>query len=119
MKERLLNDLVAAMKNKDKDTLKVIPYSLKKASKDFLDLELSKQGLDYEKKRSLKDEFTKEEKFYIYEDVFALKYLVKKLIIDGFHIGNKFVRFDKLTNSSQSLFDYKLTLLDDFYNKKK
>lgn len=101
-----------------KDTLKVFPYSLKKASKDFINLDLSKEGLDYEKKRSLNDKLTQEEKQYIYEDVFALKHIVKKLIVEGFYINGRFVKFNKLTNSSQSLYDYKQTLLEDYENLK-
>ena len=97
-----------------RDTLKVMPFSLKKCASDFIDLDMSKEGLDYEKKRTLEDVLTKEEKKYIYEDVFALKHLVKKLIVDGFYINGREVRYYKLTNSSQSLYDYKLTLLEDY-----
>ena len=100
-----------------KDTLKIIPFSLKKASKDLINLELSKEGLDYNKKRTLDDKLTYEEKKYIYEDVFALKYIVKKLCVEGFNVNGKEVKYTKITNSSQSLVDYKLTLLEDYNNK--
>lgn len=100
-----------------KDTFKIIPYSLQKSCSAFLDLELPKDGLDYDKVRNPKDKLNKEEKIYIYNDVYGLSYLVKKLIIDGFEIDGKVVRYSKITNSSQSLYDYKKTLLEDFENR--
>ena len=101
-----------------KDSFKIAPYSLQKCAKDFLGLKLSKGGLDYEKERSLDDELTIEELKYIYEDVFSLKYLVKLLIIDGVDMNGKKIIYDCLTNSAQSLKNYKETLLDDFINHK-
>lgn len=100
-----------------KDTYKIIPYSLQKSCSAFLGLELPKDGLDYDKVRNPKDKLNKEEKIYIYNDVYGLSYLVKKLIINGFEIDGKRVKYTKITNSSQSLYDYKKTLLEDFENK--
>ena len=54
---------------------------------------------------------------YIYDDVFGLKYLIKFCCIDGFDVNGKHVQFTKITNSSQSMYDYKQTLLEDYENK--
>lgn len=99
------------------DSYKILPNSLKEACKSFLNLELSKEGLDYNKQRTLEEKLTKEELSYIYDDVFGLKYLIKLCCIDGFDVNGKHVKFTKLTNSSQSLYDYKQTLLEDFEKK--
>ena len=99
------------------DTYKLVPYSLKKCCKDFLALDLGKDGLDYEKIRKPGDKLTSEEKKYIYDDVFGLSYLVKALKIDGLTLSGKTFRFTKLTNSGQSLHDYKLMLLHDYIKK--
>lgn len=99
------------------DTLKIAPFSLQKCCSDFLDLKLPKDGLDYNKIREYGEQLTNEEKVYIYNDVFGLSELVKKLIINGFWIDGKKVQYTKLTNSSQSLSDYKDTLLEDYLNK--
>ena len=56
------------------DTYKLVPYSLKKCCKDFLGLDLGKDGLDYEKIRKQGEHLTTEEKIYIYDDVFGLSY---------------------------------------------
>ena len=96
------------------DTFKIAPYSLQKCCKDFLKLHLPKDGLDYEKERSIYDFLTKEELSYIYNDVFGLSYLVKMLKIDGLDINGKHVVYTKLTNSGQSLEDYKETVLEDY-----
>ena len=101
-----------------KDTVKLFPLTLKAASKAFLDLELSKEGLDYKKVRDPKDILTFAELKYIYEDVFSLKYLVKKLCIEGFECFGKHVKYTKATNSGQSLYDYKETLLKDYKERK-
>lgn len=100
------------------DTYKLVPYSLKKCCSDFLGLNLGKDGLDYEKIRKPEDELTNEEKIYIYDDVFGLSYLVKALKIDGLTLSGKTFKFTKLTNSGQSLHDYKIMLLHDFLEKK-
>lgn len=99
------------------DTLKIAPYTLQKCCSAFLDLQLPKDGLDYNKIRSVDDKLTHEEKVYIYNDVFGLSEVVKKLIINGFWVDGKKVQYTKLTNSSQSLSDYKDTLLEDYRNK--
>ena len=99
------------------DTYKLVPYSLKKCCSDFLGLDLGKDGLDYEKIRKPDDELTTEEKIYIYDDVFGLSYLVKALKIDGLTLSDKTFKFTKLTNSGQSLHDYKIMLLHDFMQK--
>lgn len=100
------------------DTLKIVPYNLQKCCDAFLDLKLPKDGLDYEKIRNIEDELTFEEKVYIYNDVFGLSELVKKLIIKGFDVDGKHIQYTKLTNSSQSLSDYKETLLEDYLERK-
>ena len=99
------------------DSYKIIPKSLQSACSSFLGLNLPKDGLDYNKERTLNDELTKEELSYIYDDVFGLKYLIKLCCIDGFDVNGKHVKFTKLTNSAQSLYDYKITLLEDYENK--
>ena len=92
-------------------------WFLKKCCSDFLGLDLGKDGLDYEKIRKPGDQLTTEEKIYIYDDVFGLSYLVKALKIDGLTLSGKTFKFTKLTNSSQSLHDYKIMLLHDFLQK--
>ena len=99
------------------DSYKIIPQSLQSACSSFLDLNLPKDGLDYNKERTLEESLTKEEMDYIYDDVFGLKYLIKFCCIDGFDVNGKHVRFTKLTNSAQSMYDYKQTLLEDYENK--
>ena len=54
---------------------------------------------------------------YIYDDVFGLKYLIKFCCIDGFDVNGKHDQITKITNSSQSMYDYKQTLLEDYENK--
>ena len=100
------------------DTYKLVPYALKKCCEDFLGLELGKDGLDYKKIRKPGDELTTEEKIYIYDDVFGLSYLVRALKIDGLTLSGKTFKFTKLTNSGQSLHDYKIMLLQDFLEKR-
>ena len=99
------------------DSFKIIPQGLQDACKDFLGLELPKDGLDYDKQRTLDDELTQEEWNYIYDDVFGLKYLIKLCCVDGFEVNGKHIKFTKLTNSAQSMYDYKQTLLEDYENK--
>lgn len=96
------------------DTFKIVPFSLKKGCKEFLNLELGKDGLDYEKERSLNDNLTEEEFKYIYEDVYGLSYLVKLLKINGMEIEGKNVKFTEMTGSGQALMEYKYTLLQDY-----
>ena len=99
------------------DSYKLFPMKLKDVCKSFLDLELPKDGLDYNKERTLDDKLTKEELNYIYDDVFGLKYLIKLCCVDGFDINGKHIKFTKMTSSSQSLYDYKETLIQDYENK--
>lgn len=99
------------------DTFKLVPFSLKKACEDFLDLKLGKDGLDYEKERTLDDELSHEEYKYIYEDVYGLSYLIKLLKINGMDIEGKKVLYTELTNSGQALLNYKETLVEDYENK--
>ena len=99
------------------DSYKLFPMKLKDACKDFLNLELPKDGLDYKKERTLDDELTTEELNYIYDDVFGLKHLIKLCCVDGFDVNGKHVKFTKLTNSAQSMYDYKETLLEDYEKK--
>ena len=99
------------------DSFKIIPQSLQSACSSFLGLNLSKDGLDYNKERKLEDELTKEELSYIYDDVYGLKYLVKLCCIDGFDVHGKHVKFTKITNSAQSMYDYKKTIIEDYENR--
>lgn len=99
------------------DTFKLAPFSLKKCCSDFLGLELGKDGLDYDKERTLDEELTEEEMSYIYEDVYGLSYLVKLLKINGIDLNGEKIKYDKLTNSGQALANYKLTVLEDYLNK--
>lgn len=99
------------------DTYKIVPFSLQKCCEDFLNLKLPKDGLDYDKERTLSDVLTKDEMSYIYNDVFGLAYLVKLLIIKGFDINGKHVQFTKLTNSGQSMYDYMETIFEDYKKK--
>ena len=97
-----------------RDSFKILPLSLQNGCKAYLNLELSKDGLDYNKIRSLDDDLTKEEYSYIYDDVFGLKYLIKSCVIDGFDIMGRYFKFNKTTASSQALYNYKNTLLMDY-----
>ena len=97
-----------------RDSFKILPLSLQKCCDAYLNLQLSKDGLDYEKERSLDDELTKEEYSYIYDDVFGLKYLIKSCTIDGFDILGRYFIFNKTTASSQALHNYKSTLIMDY-----
>lgn len=99
------------------DTFKIVPFSLQKCCEDFLGLKLPKDGLDYNKERTLDEELTNEELQYIYNDVYGLSYLVKMLVINGFDINGKHIQFTKLTNSGQSMYDYKETIMEDYENK--
>lgn len=100
------------------DTFKLASFSLKKCCSDFLGLELGKDGLDYEKERTLQEELTEEELTYIYEDVYGLSYLVKLLKINGIELNGERIKYNKLTNSGQALANYKLTVLEDYLDKK-
>ena len=99
------------------DTLKLFPFSLQKACSGLLNLILPKDGLDYEKERKLYDPFTHDEKVYIYNDVFGLKYLVKTYCIEGITISDRFIKFDKITTSGQTFDNFKHFLLEDYENK--
>lgn len=100
-----------------RDTLKLVPLKLSVACSSFLGLNLSKDGLDYEKVRNVNDILNFKELKYIYEDVFGLKYLVKLLVIDGFECFGKTIKYTKMTSSSQSLDDFKHCLLEDYEKK--
>ena len=97
-----------------RDSYKILPLSLQNSCKAYLDLNLSKDGLDYNKIRSLDDELTKEEYSYIYDDVYGLKYLIKSCVIDGFDIFGRYFKLNKTTASSQALYNYKNTLVMDY-----
>ena len=97
-----------------KDSYKILPLSLQKACEAYLGLELSKDGLDYNKVRNLDDELTKEELGYIYDDVFGLKHLIETCTIKGFDIMGRYFIFNKTTASSQALHNYKNTLIMDY-----
>lgn len=99
------------------DTLKLFPFTLQKACSGLLNLNLPKDGLDYEKERELYEPFTHEEMIYIYNDVFGLKYLVKTYCIDGITISDRFIKFDKITTSGQTFDNFKHFLLEDYENK--
>ncbi len=97
-----------------RDSFKILPLSLQNGCKAYLDLELSKDGLDYNKVRTLEEELTKEEYSYIYDDVYGLKHLIKTCCINGFDILGRYFIFNKTTASSQALYNYKNTLLMDY-----
>lgn len=99
------------------DTFKIVPYSLKKCSEAFLGYEMSKEGLDYDKERTLDEKLTEKELIYIYEDVYVLEKLVLLLKVEGIDVGHKKCVFTKLTNSAQSLADYKETLHEDYLKR--
>ena len=99
------------------DTLKLFPFTLQKACDGLLNLNLPKDGLDYEKERKLYEPFTHDEKVYIYNDVFGLKYLVKTYCIEGITISDRFIKFDKITTSGQTFDNFKHFLLEDYENK--
>ena len=100
-----------------KDTLKLMPFSLQKCCKEFIGLDLPKDGLDYDKIRKADDELSKEEKIYIYNDVYGLSHLVSKMVLHGEVVNGRHIVMDKLTSSGQALDDYKYTLMEDYENK--
>ena len=97
-----------------KDSMLLLAGSLKDVCKSYLNLELSKAGLNYNSLREEGHKLTDSEKKYCYEDVFALKYLVKDVIErrfnvlddEGFLIST-YVMSEKLTSASLSLKVYK------------
>ena len=94
------------------DSYKIIPQSLQSACSSFLNLNLPKDGLDYNKERTLNDELTKEELNYIYDDVFGLKYLIKLCCIDGFDVNGKHdVLFESFAEASEAIRNEELHLL--------
>ncbi|MGM9835016.1 MAG: DNA polymerase [Bacilli bacterium] len=99
------------------DSYKILPMSLQKACTEFLGLNLSKTGLDYNIVRDINDKLTNEEMCYIYEDVYGLSYLIKMVKIDGIDINEKHIIYSKITSSSQAMEDYKKTLEEDFILK--
>ena len=99
------------------DSYKILPMSLQKACAEFLGLNLSKTGLDYNIVRNIDDKLTNEEMCYIYEDVFGLSYLMKLIKINGLDINGKHIIYNKITSSSQALEDYKDCLAEDFIIK--
>lgn len=99
------------------DTLKLFPFTLQKACAGLLNLNLPKDGLDYEKERKLYEPFTHDEKVYIYNDVFGLKYLVKTYCLEGITISDRFIKFDKITTSGQTFDNFKHFLLEDYENR--
>lgn len=93
-----------------KDTCLMLAGSLKKICKDFMDLDLPKDDLDYRIYRGENYHLTDKEKVYCYEDVFSLKYLVKQEFLPVFRVedneGNIIFERSKsefLTSASFSL----------------
>lgn len=99
------------------DTYKLFPFSLKKCSKELIKLILPKEDLDYTKERKLFETLEYNEKRYIYNDVYSLKYLVKTYCQDGITISDRFIKFDKLTISGQTFSNFKEFLHEDYLNK--
>ena len=111
------------------DSCLLLQGSLKKICEDYLKLELSKDGLDYEKERTEGYKLNLEEMKYCYEDVFGLKCLLKEVILkeqiyedDKGNIIFKGKLADNLTSASFSLkvfkkFLYYDTITTDNYKK--
>lgn len=98
-----------------KDSSLMLSGSLKDVCKDFLNLKLPKDGLDYKTFRNENYKLTEQEKIYCYEDVFSLKHLLLnefvkpfKIEINGIEVVNT-RKLDKLTSAS---FSY--NILKDF-----
>ena len=101
------------------DSCLMLTGSLKSVAKGFLGLNLSKDGLDYSVFRDKGYKLTEEEKKYCYEDVYALKHLIKEefikpfiVEIDGYTVFNN-CKSDYLTSASFSLDIFKHFLYFD------
>ena len=98
------------------DSYKIVPSSLKKLAKDFLNYDMGKDGIDHNIIRPINYNLTESEKEYLYEDVRVLKDFIKLVLIDGVEVTENYkIHFDKMTTASQSLNEYK-NIMFDMYN---
>ncbi|MBQ9012636.1 MAG: hypothetical protein IJ094_03595 [Bacilli bacterium] len=98
------------------DSYKLVPMSLKKIAKDFLNYEMSKDGIDHTLIREKNYKLKEKEKEYLYEDVKILKDFIKLSVIDGIEVYDNYkIYFNKMTTASQCLNEYK-TLIEGLYN---
>ena len=98
------------------DSYKLVPMSLKKVAKDFLNYEMSKDGIDHNVIRCKNYQLKEKEKEYLYEDVKVLKDFIHLTTIDGIEVNKDYtIYFNKMTTASQALHEYK-TILESVYN---
>lgn len=98
------------------DSYKIVPTSLKKLAKDFLNYDMGKDGIDHNIIRPINYNLTESEKEYLYEDVRVLKDFIKLVLIDGVEVTDNYkIHFDKMTTASQALNEYK-NIMFDMYN---
>lgn len=101
-----------------KDSLKLVPASLQQLAKGYCNLDLAKDGIDHEKEREKGKEHILHhaEKIYYYEDIYALKEFIRRMVIEGIEIEGETVKFNKMTSASFAFNQYKESLKDEYIN---
>lgn len=100
------------------DSYKLVANSLKNISKDFLDYDMPKDGIDHSIIRPVNYKLKSEEKVYLYEDVRILKEFINLVVLEGIHVKHDYkVNFNKLTIAGQSMNEYKTLLMDLFQSR--
>ena len=97
------------------DSYKIVPMSLKKVAKDFLNYDMAKDGIDHNVIRPQNYNLNEKEKEYLYEDVKVLKDFIYLAIVDGVEVTDNYkIYFNKMTTASQALNEYK-TIIQEIY----
>lgn len=97
------------------DSYKMVPSPLKKIAKDFLNYDMSKDGIDHTIIRVEHYKLEDKEKEYLYEDVRVLRDFIELTTIEGIEVTENYrLFFNKMTTASQALNEYKTLLFDTF-----
>ena len=97
------------------DSYKIVPQSLKKVAKSFLNYDMPKDGIDHSIIRPKNYKLKDKEKVYLYEDVRVLKEFLNIAKIEGIKVTDNYnVYFNKMTTAGQALNEY-MTILFDIY----
>lgn len=100
------------------DSYKMVPTSLKNIAKDFLNYNMSKDGIDHSIIRKKNCKLNEKEKEYLYEDVRILRDFIELTILEGIEVKENYkLYFNKMTTASQALNEYKTILFDLFESK--
>lgn len=99
-----------------KDSCLMLSGSLKRICKDFMNLDLPKDNLDYREYRAENYKLTHEEKIYCYEDVFSLKHLLIQEFLSNFEVkdNNDIVIFSKPKKAFLTSAGFSLDILKSF-----